>query len=136
MSRFLIFVKPLARAGSEAELVADWLAKDELHSANGLTLDDVFAPDTEAVMISDASRLCLYVVMGVGPIWQDFFTKSSDYSFRGLAMPLVSTLVTASAVILAKTSSKKDSPEQSIPVEVTNTPSNPLPVTETKQKKP
>ena len=86
-------------------------------------------------MISDASRLWLYVVMGVGPIWQDFFTKSTDYSFRGLAMPMISTIVTASAVILAKTSAKKDVPEESIPVEVTNTPSRPLPVTETKQKK-
>lgn len=88
------------------------------------------------MILSDATRLWLYVIMGVGPIWQDFFTKSLDFSFRGLMMPTISTIVTASAVILAKTSARKDSPEEPAPVEVVNTPKNPLPVTETKAKKP
>lgn len=49
----MIFAKPIKRDDPEAVLVADWLSKDELHSANGLTLDDVFDLDTEAVMLSD-----------------------------------------------------------------------------------
>lgn len=83
------------------------------------------------MIISDAARLWLYVIMGIGPIWQQFFIESVDYSFRGLMMPIVSTIVTAAAVILAKTSTKKGTPEEPSLVEVTNTPANPLPVTET-----
>lgn len=83
------------------------------------------------MIISDAARLWLYVIMGIGPIWQQFFIESVDYSFRGLMMPIVSTIVTAAAVILAKTSTKKGTPEEPTLVEVTNAPSNPLPVTET-----
>ena len=49
----MISIQPLKRTDPETDLVADWLAKDELHQALGLKLDDVFEDGTEAVMISD-----------------------------------------------------------------------------------
>lgn len=49
----MISVKSIERDDSEAALVGDWLSKDELHTTNGITLDDVFDDGTEAAMISD-----------------------------------------------------------------------------------
>lgn len=79
-------------------------------------------------IIPDTFRLCLYIAMGVLPIWQDFFTKSTDYTFRGLAMPIISSLMAIVTITLAKTSTKRD---QQKPVEVVAPKGNPLEVTET-----
>lgn len=81
------------------------------------------------MIVSDSVRLWLYVLMGVFPIWQDFFIKSTDYSFRGLAMPILSSLSTATAIALAKTSTKKDAPVD--PLEVVAPPGKPLKTQET-----
>lgn len=54
------------------------------------------------------SRLGLYVVVGVCPVWIDFFTKSTDYSLRGLAMPTLSSILTAATVMLARTRSQNE----------------------------
>lgn len=79
-------------------------------------------------LISDSLRLLLYICMGVFPVWQDFFTKSTDYTLRGLAMPILSSLTAAVTIILAKTSVRRDNPK---PVEVVAPKGNPLEVTET-----
>lgn len=57
------------------------------------------------MILPEWSRLLLYVAIAVLPIWIDFFTKSTDYSLRGLAMPALSTLLTACTIILARTKS-------------------------------
>jgi len=49
----MITSKRVRRTDQEAALVADWLAKDETHQALGLTIDDVFAPNTLLDLISD-----------------------------------------------------------------------------------
>lgn len=54
-------------------------------------------------------RLLLYIAIGVLPVWIDFFTKSTDYSLRGLAMPVLSSLLTACTVALARTKSNSES---------------------------
>ncbi len=84
------------------------------------------------MIISDRSRLWLYITMGVTPIWQDFFIKSTDYSFRGLMMPIIGTISAAAAITLAKTSAKMDHPN---PVEVVAPAGEPLKVVETKPPK-
>jgi hypothetical protein len=48
-----IFVKPIEKNDPEATLVAEWLAADAVHKANGITLDDAFADGTETVMVYD-----------------------------------------------------------------------------------
>lgn len=64
------------------------------------------------MIIPDGYRLLLYIFMGVIPVWIDFFTKSTDYTLRGLAMPVLSSLLTAVTITLAKTSSKTQPPTQ------------------------
>lgn len=64
------------------------------------------------MIISEWTRLVLYILMGVLPVWIDFFTKSTDYSLRGLAMPILSSLLTAVTVTLARTHSKNEQPSQ------------------------
>ena len=49
----MIAVKPITKNDPEAQLVAEWLSKDALHVANGLTLNDAFADGTETVMVYD-----------------------------------------------------------------------------------
>ena len=51
------------------------------------------------------ARLTLYISMVVVPIWIDFFKLSTDYSLRGLMMPILSSLLAAITVTLARTTS-------------------------------
>lgn len=81
------------------------------------------------MIISDAFRLLLYILMGVIPIWADFFAKSTDYTLRGLAMPILASASAATAITLAKTSTKREATQ---PVEVVNPPTKPVPILETK----
>lgn len=37
----------------EAAMIAEWLAKDELHQQNGWTIDDVFEDGTDTVLVYD-----------------------------------------------------------------------------------
>lgn len=53
--------------------------------------------------ISARTRLVLYIFMSILPIWIDFFKISTDYSFRGLMMPVLTSLNAAVIVTLAKT---------------------------------
>ncbi len=76
------------------------------------------------MQLSDNWRLALYVAVVVLPIWQEFFTKSADFSLRGLAMPIISSLSAAAAVTLAKTSAKR--PTEPPKVEVINPPNRPV----------
>lgn len=57
-------------------------------------------------------RLTLYVMVAVLPVWIDFFTKSTDYSFRGLMMPALGSMLTACTVILARTKSIESQPPE------------------------
>jgi hypothetical protein len=58
--------------------------------------------------IPDIARLFLYIAVAVIPAWIDFFTKSTDYTLRGLMMPILSSLLTAATVTLARTKSKTE----------------------------
>lgn len=62
------------------------------------------------MIIPEWSRLMLYIGVAVLPVWIDFFTKSTDYSLRGLAMPTLSSLLTAATVALARTRSRNEPP--------------------------
>lgn len=46
-------------------------------------------------------KLLLYIAIAVLPIWIDFFKVSTDYSFRGLMMPILSSLLTAATIARA-----------------------------------
>lgn len=84
------------------------------------------------MIISDLSRLLLYNLMGICPIWSDWAAKSMDTTFRGLFMPVLASISTITAITLAKTSSKRGTPEDPAPVQVVNKPNDAVPVTETK----
>lgn len=64
------------------------------------------------MIIPDWVRLSLYVTMAILPVWQDFFTKSTDYSFRGMMMPMIASAAAAVTVILARTKSRMDPPAE------------------------
>ena len=55
------------------------------------------------MIISDTQRLWLYISASVWPIWVAFFTTSTDYSLRGLAIPVLASLNAATVVALART---------------------------------
>lgn len=48
-------------------------------------------------------RLLLLVLAGIIPRWQLFFTTSTDYTLRGLAMPIVDSIGVACVIIIART---------------------------------
>lgn len=54
--------------------------------------------------VSPLSRLLLYIFMSILPVWIDFFKLSTDYTFRGIMMPILVSLNAAVIVALAKTS--------------------------------
>lgn len=86
--------------------------------------------------LSQAARLWLYIAMAILPVWIDFFKLSTDYTLRGLAMPILTSINAAVVVALARTSPRPapDLPKTesgAIATEVTNPPTNPLPVTQT-----
>lgn len=49
----MIYVKKLEKDGPESSMISEWISKDSVHSANGITIDDVFEDDTEAALICD-----------------------------------------------------------------------------------
>lgn len=51
------------------------------------------------------ARLMLYMAMSAIPFWIDFFKLSTDYTLRGLAMPILSSLLAMVTVALARTTS-------------------------------
>ena len=65
------------------------------------------------MIVPEWFRLILYMLLPVLPVWADFMAKSTDYSFRGLAMPIISSLTSACAVLLARTRSRGEPPARS-----------------------
>lgn len=66
--------------------------------------------------ISPRNRLSLYIAMSAIPVWIDFFKLSTDFSFRGLMMPILSSLLAGVTVTLARTTSAGEaSPDQPPP---------------------
>lgn len=57
--------------------------------------------------LSPRLRLILYMAMAVLPVWIDFFKISTDYSLRGLAMPILTSVNAAVIVALARTAPKE-----------------------------
>lgn len=53
--------------------------------------------------LSQRTRLMLYIAMAILPVWIDFFKISTDYSLRGLAMPILASINAAVIVALART---------------------------------
>lgn len=49
----MIYIKPVKRNDEHAAQILEWLAQDALHQANGITAEDIFEEDTEAVVIHD-----------------------------------------------------------------------------------
>ena len=82
--------------------------------------------------ISPLWRLMLYITMAILPVWIDFFKVSTDYSFRGLMMPVLLSINSAVIVALAKTAPTNDDEPQK--VNVVNKPANPVPTTEAPAK--
>lgn len=64
------------------------------------------------MILPEWARFLLYVTVAVLPVWIDFFVKSTDYSLRGLMMPILSSLLTAATVALARSKS----PEHETPI--------------------
>jgi len=64
------------------------------------------------MIIPEFIRLLLYIAVAVLPVWIDFFTKSTDYSLRGLMMPILSSILTAATVTLARTKSANQPTEK------------------------
>lgn len=60
------------------------------------------------VTLSHTTRLILYIAMAILPVWIDFFKVSTDYSVRGLAMPILTSVNAAVIVTLAKTAPTND----------------------------
>lgn len=77
-------------------------------------------------------RLVFLILAGVLPRWQLFFSTSSDYSMRGLAMPFVDSLGIAVVIVIARTRNPLIDGEPQ-KVEVVAPAGEPLKVTETKQ---
>ena len=65
--------------------------------------------------LSPAARLWLYIAMAVLPVWIDFFKMSTDYTFRGLMMPMLMSLNAGVVVALARTSPKNEAPNPPTP---------------------
>lgn len=55
------------------------------------------------MIVNDWFRLILYIAAMVIPIWVKFFTTSTDYTLRGLAIPILESLGAAVVVMLART---------------------------------
>ena len=49
----MIYVKKLTRNDPDVAQVEQWLKEDEFHQQQGLKIDDLFAPNTEAALIYD-----------------------------------------------------------------------------------
>lgn len=57
--------------------------------------------------LSPIARLWLYIAMAVLPIWVDFFKLSTDYSLRGLVIPVLVSINAGVVVALARTQPAK-----------------------------
>ena len=86
--------------------------------------------------ISPLSRLLLLVAAGILPVWKGFFTTSTDYSLRGLAMPILDALGIAAVIIIARTRNPLvdglGTDTNPMKAEITNTKADAVPVTQTK----
>lgn len=60
------------------------------------------------MILPEWARLMLYITVGVCPVWIDWITKTNDTTFRGLMMPVLSSLLTAATVVLARTRSPQE----------------------------
>lgn len=49
----MILVKTIKATDPDAKMVAEWLANDADHQKSGLTIDDLFAENTETALIYD-----------------------------------------------------------------------------------
>lgn len=72
-------------------------------------------------------RLLLLVLAGIIPRWQLFFTTSTDYTPRGLAMPIVDSIGVACVIIIARTRNPLVDGEP-IKAEIVNTAAEPAKV--------
>lgn len=82
------------------------------------------------MIISPSSRLILLVLAGITPVWERFFNNSTDYSLRGLAIPILGSISVAVVIVIARTRNPLVDGEPP-KVEIVNTPKNPVPTEET-----
>ena len=64
------------------------------------------------MIISPAARLTLLVLNGILPVWTAFFLTSTDYTFRGMMIPILSSASAAIAIVIARTKSPAVDGEQ------------------------
>lgn len=83
------------------------------------------------MMISPFMRLLLLVLAGILPVWQRFFTTSTDYTLRGLAMPIIDSLGVGCVIVIARTRNPLVDGDPA-KVEAINKPSNPVPTEDIK----
>ena len=57
--------------------------------------------------VPDWIRLALYIVAAILPTWSEYFTTSTDYTFRGLTIPVLASINSAVIVLLARTRSPR-----------------------------
>lgn len=83
------------------------------------------------MIIAPWFRLFLLIMAGVLPVWQRFFTTSTDFTFRGLAMPTIDSLGVACVIVIARTRNPLVDGEP-INAKIVNTTTDPANVTEIK----
>lgn len=52
-------------------------------------------------------RLILYNIVSCVPVWTEFFTNKIDYTLRGLAIPILGSIMSMATVTLARTRSNQ-----------------------------
>jgi hypothetical protein len=77
------------------------------------------------MIIGPITRLLLYILAGIFPIWSEFVATSSDYSVRGLLRPILASGSVAVVVMLARTRNPLIDGDPT-KVEVVNPPTKPV----------
>ena len=62
------------------------------------------------MIVPEWFKLTCYMLAPVVPVWSDFFAKSTDYTLRGLAMPILASITAGVSVLLARTRTKQEPP--------------------------
>lgn len=64
------------------------------------------------MIISPAARLTLLILNGILPVWTAFFLTSTDYTFRGMMIPILASTSAAISIVIARTKSPAVDGEQ------------------------
>lgn len=76
------------------------------------------------------------MLAAVVPVWSKFFTAAADYSFRGLAIPILESIGIGCLIVIARTRNPLVDGDPPTKVDVVNPPSDPVQVTTNRQAPP